>query len=318
MSKTTKRLGRGLSSLVSAEIAGPPDRPAASGEVWAPSTGGQADAGAAVGQRQAVHRLRTLPIAEIRRNPMQPRRTFDEAALASLADSMKRRGTLQPVVVRPSGGGYELIAGERRLRAAGLAGLKTIPAIVRSVPDDELLELALIENLQREDLDPVERARAYQIMRDVQGLSAEEIAARTGEDRATVTNYIRLLGLSPEVLAMLASRALSAGQAKAILGLSDHKSQLDLAHRVVSEHWSVRRTEAAVAAAREKRPPERRRSEKRAAVADMEERLTAALGAPVSIVEGRRRHTGRVIITYYNLDDFERITGRLGVDVEDV
>ena len=261
-------------------------------------------------------RLLMIHVERIRQNPMQPRKEFDPDLLATLADSLRRRGALQPVVVRAVGDGYELVAGERRLRAARLAELSEIPAIVRSVPDDQLLELALVENIHRADLNPVERARAYQMLHQKHALSHEEIGARVGEDRATVTNYIRLLSLHEDVLEMVAKGELTAGHAKAILGSSDRNAQRQFAHQIVRESWSVRRAEAEISQASKKSKGEKIKAEKRPAVVDMEHRLKAAVGTRVSILEGRRRNAGKLVIEYYNLDDFERITKLLGVDAE--
>ncbi len=257
-----------------------------------------------------------VAIEKIRRNPMQPRREFLPEALASLAESLKACGALQPIVVRPSESGYELIAGERRLRAAQLAGFTELPAIIRAVPDDKLLQLALVENLQRENLNPVERARAYRLMCDKHGLSHEEVAEKVSDDRATVTNHIRLLGLPEDALEMLSRGDIATGHAKAILGAPDAASRSRLAQRAATEQWSVRRTEQEVANLRDKAPPTREKKEKRPAVRDMEERLSIAIGTRARIDEGRRQHTGRLMIEYYSLDDFQRITSRLGVELE--
>jgi len=257
-----------------------------------------------------------VSVEKIRRNPMQPRRAFSPESLASLAESLKTCGTLQPIVVRPAEAGYELIAGERRLRAAQLAGLTELPAIIRSVPDDKLLQLALVENLQRENLNPVERARAYKLMCDKYGLSHEDVAQQVSEDRATVANYIRLLGLPEDALAKLADGDIATGHAKAILGAPDDASRSRLAQRAATEQWSVRRTEQEVARMRDGGRPTRQKKEKRPAVLDMEERLSTALGTRAMIEEGKRRHTGRLMIEYYSLDDFQRITSRLGVELE--
>ncbi|MFQ5502768.1 MAG: ParB/RepB/Spo0J family partition protein [Phycisphaerae bacterium] len=309
MTKSTKRLGRGLSSLISGDLGHPHGR-MASTTLSVSSTGEPSDASSSVAE---IHRLLMLSPDVIRRNPMQPRRDYDANALVSLSESMKTQGTLQPIVVRPAEGGYELVAGERRLRAARLAGLTEIPAIVRGVKDDRLLELALVENIQRKDLNPVERARAYKSLEESQRLSHEEIASRTGEDRATVANYIRLLGLDDEVLNLLSDGSISAGHAKAILGAKDRRQQIDLARRIVSESWSVRRAELAAAGPGKAGSRNKPRDGKRPVVSEMERRLTEALGTRVVIREGRRRHSGRLEITYSGLDDFERITRRLGV-----
>ena len=306
MSKDTKRLGRGIASIISTPpadaqgVQGLPSPPPAP-TLHSPIAGHQ--------------RLAMIPLSSIRPNPSQPRRTFDQAALETLADSMRRRGTLQPIALRPTESGFELIAGERRFRAAQMAGLESIPAIVRPVKDEDLLELALIENVQRENLNPVERAIAYRNLNTQHKLSHDEIAARMGEDRATVTNYMRLLALDPEVLALVAGGDLSMGHAKALLGISDVKHQQSLAGKIVREGWSVRQAEAAVNnATKDVANKPAKEVKARPAVADMERKLTDALGTRVTIKEGRRRHTGKITIEYYALDDFERVTEKLGVE----
>lgn len=304
MSKDAKRLGRGIASIISTPS---PDETKVHGLPPSPIAPPVGPAG--------HQRLAMVPLSSIRPNPAQPRRDFDEEALQGLAESIKRRGTLQPIAVRPAEGGFELIAGERRLRAAQMAGLESIPAVVRPVKDDDLLELALIENIQREDLNPVERALAYRNLNTRHNLSHEEIGARMGEDRATVSNYIRLLDLIPEVLQLVSSGELPMGHARALLGISDKKDQLSIARKIVGQGWSVRQTEAAIKKATEdvvKSPAKEVKT--RPAVADMERRLTDALGTRVSIKEGRRRHTGKITIEYFSLDDFDRVTGRLGVE----
>jgi ParB family chromosome partitioning protein len=257
-----------------------------------------------------------VPVDEIRQNPMQPRRSFGEQGLASLAASIRSKGALQPVLIRPAAGGYELVAGERRLRAARIAGLAEIPAIVRSVPDHELLELALVENIHREDLNPIDRARAYRALQERYDLSHEEIAQRLGDDRSTIANYVRLLGLSEELVSLVSSNELGVGHAKALLGLSDPNLQTSLGQRVVREGWSVRRLEAAVAEAKHGEAPRAREPKVRPAVTNMEQKLGEALGTRVIIRESRRRHSGRIVIEYYSLDDFERIVMLLGVPEE--
>ncbi|MFQ5501175.1 MAG: ParB/RepB/Spo0J family partition protein [Phycisphaerae bacterium] len=313
MTKSTKRLGRGLSSLISGDLAHPRAGMPPT-QVRDPETRVEPSPKPS---SSVIHRLLMLSPDAIRRNPMQPRRVFDADALVTLADSLKERGAIQPIVVRPAEGGYELIAGERRLRAARLAGLNQVPAIVRSVPDDQLLELALIENIQRTDLNPVERARAYKHLEESHHLTHEEIAARTGEDRATISNYIRLLGLDEEVLNVLSAGEITTGHAKAILGAKDGQAQADLVRRIISENWSVRRTEQAVSTPRKGPESSGEADSKRSAVSEMERRLSESLGTRVTIREGRRRHTGKLTIDYYNLDDFERITNRLGIAIED-
>ena len=189
--------------------------------------------------------LLQIPTRLIDPNPRQPRTTFDDAELADLASSIRARGVLQPVLVRPlAGGRYELVAGERRLRAAKLAELDRVPALVRSTADDERLELALIENMAREDLNPVDAARACAALVDELGLSKEEIGRRVGRSRASISNTIRLLELPDEVLAMLESDELSEGHGRAILQLRDRQDQRALARRARDQALSVRETEA--------------------------------------------------------------------------
>lgn len=308
MTKPIRRLGRGLSSLISTEaidrpLPGSPESPDA------PSL----SLGAEVRGLPSTPRLATIRIDQIRQNPLQPRRTFDEDALGSLAASLKQKGALQPVVVRPAESGYELIAGERRWRAAQLAGLTEIPAIIRSVRDDEMLELALVENVHRSDLNPVERARAYRQLQQRYNLSHEQIAERVGEDRVSVTNYMRLLALPNELLDQLAAGRLTVGHAKVLLGVADPKLQQGLAGQCLDGGWSVRQLEQQISGGDKKQLQPKVSKAARPAVTDMEERLAVALGTRVRIKEGRRRHSGKILIEYYTLADFDRITERLGV-----
>jgi ParB family chromosome partitioning protein len=187
--------------------------------------------------------VRELAIDSISPNPRQPRRRLDEQALHALADSFGEQGVLQPVLVRPKGAGYELIAGERRWRAAALAGIEKIPALVRSAADAETLELALIENMAREDLNPVEEARACAALADELGLTREQIAKRVGRSRVAISNLVRLLELPDEVLELLETRELSEGHGRALLMAEDHDTRRRLARTVAREGWSVRVTE---------------------------------------------------------------------------
>ena len=189
--------------------------------------------------------LREIPVELIEPNPRQPRRDFDESSLVRLADSLRERGVLQPVLLRPvPGGTYELIAGERRWRAAKLAGFDTIPALVRAHDDAESLELALVENMAREDLNPVEEARACALLVEELGLTREDVGRRVGRSRVAVSNLLRLLDLPDEVLELLAAGHLSEGHGRALLTASDHDTRRRLARGAVEEGWSVRQTEA--------------------------------------------------------------------------
>ena len=193
----------------------------------------------------AQSELREIPVELITPNPRQPRRDFDEGALVQLADSLRERGVLQPVLLRPvPGGTYELIAGERRWRAAQLAEFDTVPALVRPHDDAESLELALIENMAREDLNPVEEARACALLVEELGLTREDVGRRVGRSRVAVSNLLRLLDLPDEVLDLLAAGHLTEGHGRALLTASDHDTRRTLARAAVQEGWSVRQTEA--------------------------------------------------------------------------
>ena len=232
--------------------------------------------------------LRELPVDLVRPNPRQPRRDFDEDALVALSESIRSRGLLQPIVVRPvAGGEYELVAGERRLRAAKLAGLATIAAVVRAAEDWERLDLALAENMARADLNPVEEARACAMLVEDLGITKEEVGRRIGRSRVAVSNLVRLLELPDEVLELLESGALSEGHGRAILTCKDHAARRQLAREARDGGWSVRETErrARLADGGEPATPRRRGVEVHPdlaeALAAVEDTLTTALGRPV-------------------------------------
>lgn len=250
-----------------------------------------------------------LPIEKVRPNPQQPRQRFEDEALNSLADSIREVGVLQPIVVTTDENGYVLIAGERRCRAAQIAGLAEIPALIREADIDGASSLAeaLIENVQREDLSPLEEAAAYQQLMADFGLTHEEVAGRVGKSRSAVTNTLRLLQLPTPIQGMVNRGELAAGHARALLGLEDIAYSVHIAERVVAEGWSVRQVEEAVkrrageSAARvgaTKRP-------RPAAIIELEDRLGEHLGTAVRIDPGKRG--GKVTIKYSSLDDLERI-----------
>jgi ParB family chromosome partitioning protein len=244
-----------------------------------------------------------IPLPLVSPNPFQPRRTFDETALGELADSVKSKGLLQPIVVRRLGdGGYELITGERRWRAAKLAGLKKIPAIIRPATDSESMEMALIENLQRKDLNPIEAAWAYQRLMKEFGLTQESVARQLSKERSSIANTVRLLSLPPEVQAWVESEQLSLGHAKVLLGVSDSTHQVQLGRRTVTERLSVRELERLVHPAPRSR---RARHTGKNQPNDLEERLKRRLGTQVRLLEGKIG--GKIVIDYYSPDDRERI-----------
>jgi ParB family chromosome partitioning protein len=263
--------------------------------------------------------LRQLPVELITPNPRQPRRAFDEEALIQLAGSLGDRGVLQPVLVRPSAGGtYELIAGERRWRAAQLAGLQTIPALVRVQDDAESLELALIENMAREDLNPVEEARACALLVEELGLTREEIGRRVGRSRVAVSNLLRLLDLPDEALEMLAAGDLTEGHGRAILMAGNHDDRRRLARTALAEGWNVRRTEAEARALSEAAPDDgpvraARRTvhpDQEAAASRLGEAFGRALGADVKVTP---RGTGyKVALTFESLDEALELASRIG------
>ncbi len=233
--------------------------------------------------------LQELPVELIEPNPDQPRTSFDQGALDALAGSIAAAGLLQPLIVRPGEGGrYELIAGERRWRAAQQAGLKRVPAVIRVSPGDERLQAALIENMVREDLNPVEEARACAALVDDLGISKEELARRVGRSRSAISNLVRLLELPDPALELLERGELSEGHGRAILQISDQQSRTRLAKQAASEGWSVRQTEDRArgkGGARKRAAPKGGRisAEERAAMGEAEDALAAALGADVRV-----------------------------------
>jgi len=253
--------------------------------------------------------LQELPISAIRPNPYQPRAEFDEAGIGALADSIREVGLLQPVLVRPAGDGYELIAGERRWRAARRAGLQTIAALVRESDDTTALEQALVENLQREDLNPLEEAGAYQQLIEDFHLTHEQAAARVGKGRASISNSLRLLQLPPSIQRAVRERQLSMGHARALLGTPDRAFQEALAKRAIKEDLSVRAVEEAVRARNEDPDGSARESARRirpAGLIELEQLLADHLETRVKIRLGGGGK-GTVTIDFGGLDDLERI-----------
>lgn len=251
-----------------------------------------------------------VPIEAVRRNPRQPRSHFDPEALEELAASIREHGVLQPLVVsrEAEGDGYVLIAGERRLEAARLAGLQTVPAVVRQVEDQERLELALVENLQRADLNPLEAAEGYRMLAEDFGLSHEAIARRVGKSRAAVTNALRLLKLAPEAQQALREGRISEGHARALLGLSAASAQAAALRVVLERGLSVRETERLVRRWKEA-GQDRAKRRPDPEVEALEEELRAALGTRVSLRRGRRG--GRLVIYYYSDEELNAIIERL-------
>jgi ParB family chromosome partitioning protein len=258
------------------------------------------------GAEGGIQGLELIPLAEIVPNPDQPREAFSPEGIEELAESIREKGVLQPVVVKKKGTGYELVCGERRLKAALLSGLEKIPAVVKEVAESDLLEWALVENIQREDLNPLEEARAFERLVGERGLSQEEVAKRVGKNRSTVTNAIRLLRLPEEVLGHLRRGELNAGHARALLGLFTAEQQIQLARRIAKENLSVRQVEELVSRSAKKRRARRARL-LTPEVADLEGRLTRLLGTQVRIFSSKNSTQGRIVIHYFSLDDLDRI-----------
>jgi ParB family transcriptional regulator, chromosome partitioning protein len=255
--------------------------------------------------------LLDIPVSAIGRNPRQPRGEFPEETLEALARSIREVGVLQPVVVRRRDGGYELVAGERRLRAAKLAGLATIPAVVREGDDTESLREALIENIHREDLSPLELAAAFQELLEDLGVTQEMVAERLGYSRAHVANTIRLLSLPPDVQRLLAEGRIQAGHARALLGLPDDDARSTLALRAVAESLSVRQVEDLVRGYTERPRAVATRTRKApdSAVSEVEEILSEQLATRVRITLGRRK--GKIVVEFASRDDLERIVSEI-------
>ena len=253
--------------------------------------------------------IREIGIDLIRPGPQQPRTTFDQAKLEELAQSIRSTGIIQPLLVRPTGGLFELVAGERRWRAAQLADLSRVPVIVREIPDDRLLEFALIENIQRQELNPIEEANAYKRLIASLGLTQEEVAHRVGRDRTFVTNYLRVLKLPTDIQSLIESDKLSFGHARTLLAIDDPMTQRRLAHKIVKHKWSVRETEQRVrdiskpAVPRLAKPAQHADPNVRAA----EAKLRRALCTQVRIQPARPNSPGRIEIEYYSLVDLDRI-----------
>ncbi len=265
--------------------------------------------------------VRLLPIASIHPNPNQPRQHFDEQALQALANSIASSGLMQPIVVRPANdgtGSYQIIAGERRWRAAQIAGLSRLPAVIREVDDQTAAEFALIENLQREDLNPIERAEAFQRLIDEFQLTHQEIAQRVGLDRSSVTNHLRLIELDDSIKSAIQLGQLSLGHAKALLGITNLEQRALLASQAVREGWSVREMERRVRQGAHRpvtlpaspKPP----TAANAHMADLERRLAQHLGTKVHLHPGRTKGTGKLVIEFYSLDQFEGVLRQLGFE----
>ncbi|MCC7387967.1 MAG: ParB/RepB/Spo0J family partition protein [Phycisphaerales bacterium] len=265
--------------------------------------------------------VRMIAVGEIDPSAFQPRRAFDEASLVRLAASISRSGLMQPIIVRPGAGGrYELVAGERRWRAATLAGLSEVPAVVRELADGDAAEWALVENIQREDLNPMERAHGLAGLGARFGLSHAQLGERVGLERSTVANLIRLTELEEELQSMVSAGVLQMGHARALLGMPGGAARLALAKRAADGLWSVRQVEAAVrgsiAGDKAQNPAQIAHptpTQREAVIADIERRLCEHLGTKVRITLGASGTKGRMQVEFYSLEQFEGLMERIGL-----
>lgn len=324
-----RRLGRGLDALLARRDA-PKDAPTTAGTAAKAATSATESGTSAPSEASSAREdspLRTLKLSQIRANPYQPRKEFRPEELADLEASLRVNGLLQPITVRPAptGNGYELIAGERRFRAATRLGWTEIPALVKPVDDKTLLVLAMIENLQRADLDPIEEADGYQRLADEFQLTSQEVADIVGKDRSTVANAIRLRQLPASVRRMLQEKQLTAGHARALLPLSTERAIVDMARSIVDGGLSVREVERRVQAGRTKPPAAGHKQPSNsggipagasaATVRQLEERLRRKLQTGVSI-QLSEKDKGEVRIAFFSNDDLERLLEILGVSLD--
>lgn len=284
---TKRRLGKGLGALF-------PE-----GEDFAPLETDERETGTI-----------ELPLAKINANPNQPRKDFDVEKLREMAETMLKYGVIQPVIVQKKGDAYVLVAGERRWRAAALAGLKTIPAIVRDYSAEQLTVVALIENLQRQDLNPIEEANAYQILLQEHGLTQEELAGRLGKSRSAIANGLRLLSLDPFVQSDIAKGVLSAGQARPLLALTERELQRKLAEQIVNRHLNARQVEKMVQSLKKRKEAPVKTENEETGVSELlfkelEEKLRRHYGTKVLI--RKYGQEGRVELFYFGEDDLERL-----------
>ena len=304
MASRKKRLGKGLSSMIAKPVA-----VAVSDGLDQP-----VQAGTQPG-RPAGSGLASIPVSEIQPNPRQPRQDFDPAALKSLSESIKVSGLMQPVVVREVVGGYELVVGERRWRAAQAAGLNSIPAVIRDLDERTSAQWALVENLQREDLNAIERAEAFSGLQDEFGLTHQEIADQVGLTRSAVTNMVRLNDLDEGSRELVRTGALSAGHGRALLAIANIEQRLKLARETMRGNWSVRELESRV----QDTPGKTSKVREGGKVVDASRRqheelarqLGEHLGTRVRIRTGRKKGTGHLVIEFYDLDQFDGLMNRL-------
>lgn len=309
-----KALGKGLSALIPDSYK---EHMAAEKETFSATTILATEPEAAIQtavlpEKDSAFQL--IPVSRIAPNADQPRKTFNTETIEELANSIREKGVLQPIIVKKKNdGAFEIVCGERRFRAAQLCGLAEVPAIIKDVADEDFLEWALIENIQREDLNPIEEAEAYQRLVEERMISQEEVAKRVGKNRVTVTNTLRLLRLPPEVKLYLADGRLAAGHARALLGLLSPEHQRQMAKRIVDENLSVRQVEAIVNRSNAHKRKAKSARHLSAEIVDLETRLTHYLGTQAKIYPRKNQKEGRLEIQYFSLDDLDRVLQKIGL-----
>ncbi|HCX39691.1 ParB/RepB/Spo0J family partition protein [Lactobacillus acetotolerans] len=259
--------------------------------------------------------IQDISLSEIRPNPYQPRKNFDDKSLKELSDSIKENGVFQPIIIRKSVNGYEIIAGERRFRASKMAKKKTIPAIIRNFDESQMMEVAVLENLQREDLTPLEEAQAYEMLQKNLGLTQEEVSKRMGKSRPYIANYLRLLTLPNKTKHLLQHGDLSMGQARTLLGLKDKDKIDEVAKKVVKEGMPVRKVEALISSLNAKKP-RKKTTHKSAFIRASESQLSNKFGSSVNISE-TKKGKGHLSINFGSVDELNRILDILGVDLDE-
>ena len=259
-----------------------------------------------------------LKISEIITNPNQPRKTFSEESIRELAETIKDHGVIQPVVVKKTDKGYELISGERRLRASKFAGFVKIPAIIKNVSDKDSMLMAVIENIQREDLNPVDEAMAYQELMDKLSMKPTDIASRIGKNRSTVANLIRLLQLPSTVLEMVKSGKLSEGQARPLISIADKRKIEDTANKILQNGWTVRQIEEYVSSLLDEKKPlktEKTPTKKHSSILDIESKIRKKVSGKISLDHNEKSGKGKIVIHYNNLKDLDRVLENLGINL---
>ena len=263
--------------------------------------------GALIGDESSAEKsaILTLDVNELDPNLQQPRKHFDEEKLEELAQSIRTYGIVQPIIVQHSGDRYKIIAGERRYRAARLAGLTEVPVVIKEYSEMEFMEVSLVENLQREDLNPIEEAQAMRMLMDEHSLTQDELSGRLGKSRSAVANTLRLLSLPEEVRTMVVSGELSSGHARCLITLQSDHDKIALARRIVTQGLSVRETEALISAETGKKPAQRKPKNAAPEIESAQGALTSALGTRVQIV-GDLKH-GKIVLSYYNPDQLQSL-----------